>query len=334
MKMIRIISSYKAILLCLIMILFGSASEAQMATVKASLDTNAIMLGDQIGLNLKAKAPKGFKVEWPVLHDTLAPHIEVINRGQIDSTLENGFVNFQRHITITSFDSGYFQVPSLNFKFRNKASGKVYNLKTQGLFLRVYVPQVDTSKAFKVIKGLEKVPYTLGEILPWILLGLAIIGVIIFLIWFIQKRKKNQPLFVRKPKPKLPPHEMAIKKLEELRLARIWQTGKLKVYYTSITDIMKEYFSDRFEFEALEMTTEEIMNRLKEEKINNQAMAKLKDTLELSDLVKFAKAEPSPLENDTNLNYCVDFVNETKAAPLLEEEADAEKQLNAEKEEQ
>jgi len=104
-------------------------------------------------------------------------------------------------------------------------------------------------------------------------------------------------------------------------MARIWQAGKLKIYYTDITDIMKEYFTDRFGFEALEMTSDEILNHLREEKINNQAIGKLKDALELSDLVKFAKAVPSPLENETTLNYCVDFVNESKNPPELEDEA-------------
>jgi len=100
----------------------------------------------------------------------------------------------------------------------------------------------------------------------------------------------------------------------------LWQSGKLKDYYTDITDIMKEYFTDRFDFDAWEMTSDEILERLQQEKLNAQAMGKLKEALELSDLVKFAKAVPSPLENETTLNYCVDFVNESKNPPQIESE--------------
>ena len=312
---------FKASLAGLIAILFVNVVQAQMTTVNATLDTNAIMIGDQIGLKLNAKVPKGFKLEWPVLNDTLAPHIEMINNGKIDSTTSNGFTNFTRHITITSFDSGYFTVPPLNFNLVHTGTGKVDTLSTQMLYLHVYTPMVDTAKAFKEIKGIENEPYTFGEIFPWVLLVLIGIAAIIFLTLFIQRKKKNKPMFAKKPKPKLPPYELAIKKLEELRMARIWQAGKLKIYYTDITDIMKEYFTDRFGFEALEMTSDEILNHLREEKINNQAIGKLKDALELSDLVKFAKAVPSPLENETTLNYCVDFVNESKNPPELEDEA-------------
>ena len=44
-------------------------------------------------------------------------------------------------------------------------------------------------------------------------------------------------------------------------------------------------------------------------------LSKLQSAFELADLVKFAKLKPSPLENDTSLNYCIDFVNETKVVP-------------------
>lgn len=316
----RMKSILKASLAGLITILFMDVAQAQMTSVTATLDTNAIMIGDQIGLNLKANIPKGFRLQWPILNDTIAPHIEMIKSGKIDSISSNGFTQFTRHITITSFDSGYFTVPPLQFGLIHTGTGKIDTLNTQMLYLHVYTPMVDTSKAFKEIKGIESEPYTFGEIFPWVLLVLIGIAAIIFLTLFIRNRKKNKPMFAKKPKPKLPPYEQAIKKLEELRLARMWQSGKLKIYYTDITDIMKEYFTDRFGFEAWEMTSDEILNRLKQENLNAQAVGKLKDALELSDLVKFAKAVPSPLENEITLNYCVDFVNETKNPPQLEEE--------------
>lgn len=315
----------KAVIACLVAVLFVNTAHAQMTKVSAKLDTNAIMIGDQIGLKLEAKVPKGFQLLWPELRDSLAPHILMVKSGKIDSVAKNGFTNFTRHITITSFDSGYFTVHPMNFRLIHKGTNRIDTLSTQMLYLHVYTPMVDTTKAFKTIKGPISEPYTFGEIFPWILLVLVGIAAIIFLTLFIQNRKKNKPMFAKKPKPKLPPFEMAIKKLEELRLSRIWQSGKLKIYYTDITDIMKEYFTDRFGFEAYEMTSDEILDRLKEEKINEQAISKLKGALELSDLVKFAKASPSPLENETSLNYCVDFVNETKNPPPVEEEAQDEK---------
>jgi len=305
---------------CLILIFtaFGVAQAQNMVPLKAtaSLDTTAIMIGDQIGLNLALEVPAGSQIIWPVLGDTLVPHVEIIKRGKTDSILKNNALMFKRRLVITSFDSGYFNITPLKFQVRLPGSNKVDTVATQDLFLQVYTPQVDTTKAFKTIKGPEAEPYTLGEILPWILLGLLVVAIVVFLIWYLRRRKKNQPLFVRKPKPKLPPYEEAIQRLEEVRLSRMWQAGKLKAYHSAITDIMRDYFARRFRFDAREMTTGEIIQNLKKEPVvNKEVLDKVQNAFVLADLVKFAKMNPSPLENDTSLNYCVDFVNETKVVP-------------------
>jgi len=144
---------------------------------------------------------------------------------------------------------------------------------------------------------------------------LAVIGGVIFLVWYLKKRKNNEPVFARKPKPLLPPHEEAVKRLEELRLSRMWQAGKIKVYHSAITDIMRNYFLRRFNFEALEMTSDEVLEHLEDNKVNEQALQKIRDVFHLADLVKFAKVVPTAVENDTSLDYCIDFVNETKTVP-------------------
>ena len=81
---------------------------------------------------------------------------------------------------------------------------------------------------------------------------------------------------------------------------------------------MRNYFARRFLFDAREMTTGEIMRNLEKEAVNKEALAKARSAFELADLVKFARLRPSPLENDTSLNYCLDFVNETKVVPQEE----------------
>ncbi|VAW30474.1 hypothetical protein MNBD_BACTEROID07-1805 [hydrothermal vent metagenome] len=308
---------------CLILIFtaLGVAQAQNMVPLKAtaSLDTTAIMIGDQIGLNLALEVPAGSQIIWPALGDTLVPHVEIIKRGKTDSILKNNALMFRRRLVITSFDSGYFNITPLKFQVRIPGSSKVDTVATQDLFLQVYTPVVDTSKAFKVIKGPAAEPYTLGEILPWILLGLLVIAGIVLLIWYLRKRKKSQPLFARKPKPKLPPYEEAIQRLEKVRLSRMWQAGKLKAYHSAITDIMRDYFTRRFRFDAREMTTGEIIRNLeKEPAVNKAVLTKIQSAFTLADLVKFAKMNPSPLENDTSLNYCVDFVNETKVVPQEE----------------
>jgi len=140
---------------------------------------------------------------------------------------------------------------------------------------------VDLENVFEVPKNKEYLDEmkvlktkidTFKELLPWILGGLAAIVVIILIIYYIVKRKKRQPIFTRKPKPVLPAHVVAINKLEELRLAKVWQAGHLKKYYSELTDIVREYMVNRYYFDAPEMTSYEIISKLNELNINKDAM--------------------------------------------------------------
>ena len=95
----------------------------------------------------------------------------------------------------------------------------------------------------------------------------------------------------------------------------------MKDYYTELTDIVRVYIEDRFEVAAVEMTTDEIMQGMKQTNAGQSSMEKLGKTLVLADLVKFAKEQPLPLDNDNSMSFCVDFVNETKVQPEVKEAA-------------
>lgn len=297
---------------------------AQQTRAWALPDTTAITIGDQIGVELGISLSKEAMLQWPPIADTLTGHIEVVRQSGIDTTFEADNMILKQHLTVTSFDSGYFKVPSINFLYRPKGDSAVFTVGTNSFFLQVNTPVVDTAQPFKAIVGPVEEPYTFGEIAPWVLLGFVVLAAIIFLIIYFKRRKNNQPLFKAKPKPLPPPDVEAINRLEELRLARVWQSGKVKLYHSTLTDIMKNYLKRRFGFDAPEMTTDEVVSALADKQVNNEALEKLKGTMQLADLVKFAKAQPSPLENDLSLEHCVDFVKETK--PVVVENDGVEKE--------
>lgn len=299
----------------LLLLLFVTNLQAQNTEAYSRLDTNAIIIGDQIGLELGIKLPLGFISLWPAFGDTITENIEIISRSGIDTIFGEDQMTLSQLLTITSFDSGYFEVPEFNFIYGKEGDSLIYSSKSQKLFLNVYTPEVDTSQAFKVIKAPYAEPYTFMEIFPWVLGGLAIIALIAFIIWFIIRRKKNKPVFASKPKPLRPPQEVALEKLETLRREKMWQQGRLKKYHSQLTDIAREYIDRRFNFDAPEMTSEEIIGELGKHKVNKEVMGKISATFQLSDLVKFAKAQPTALDNDLSYSHCVDFVNETAIAP-------------------
>ena len=145
-------------------------------------------------------------------------------------------------------------------------------------------------------------------------LALPLLGLLIYLIVRI---RDNKPIIRKiKVEPKLPPHQAAMKEIERIKIEKVWQKGRSKEYYTELTDALRTYIKDRFGFNALEMTSSEIIDKLLELK-DKEAISDLKELFQTADLVKFAKHDPQMNENDANLINAIDFINETKQ---LEEE--------------
>jgi LPXTG-motif cell wall-anchored protein len=157
-----------------------------------------------------------------------------------------------------------------------------------------------------------KVPLTFKEILPWLLLGLAAAAIIAGIIWYLRKRRKNEPIIELKPKVVVLPDERALSALEELRQKKLWQSGMVKQYYTELTDILRIYIEDAFQVPAMESVTDEIIEGLEGKgSIERKDIRDLQGILVAADLVKFAKAQPLPDENGTAFDNSVSFVKNT-----------------------
>lgn len=287
---------------------------SQVTEARVELDTNAIMIGDQIELTLALDVPANSEVFWPYLTaDTVVTGIEIIGSGEVDTAaLDKDYLRLEQTLTVTSFDSGYYAIPPIPFKFRMKGDTTEYSLQSVPAYLQVNSPDVDMNAAIKPIKPPLEAPFTIDEALPYIGGGLLLALFAAGIVYYLRKRRKHEPVFRPRPKPRVPAHVRALDDLDKLKLKKLWQSGKVKEFYIELTGIVRLYIEDRFGVDALEMTTNEIMIGLKPFNINEEALSKLEKTLVLADLVKFAKEKPLPVENDTSLNNCIDFVRETK----------------------
>lgn len=291
--------------------------EAQEVNAMAELDTNYISIGGQLHLNLSFTAPLKTKVLWPDLIDTIINKVEILEKTKIDTSRLEGSetVTLSQTFKITSFDSGYYVIPPFEFVYRLKNDTTKYSALTGPILINVLTIDVDTTKAIKQIKAPMDAPVTFKEILPYLIIGIIVLALILFLVYFFIKRKKKEPLFKFSKKPELPAHVKALQDLESLRNRKLWQSGKVKEFHSILTDIVRVYIENRFGVQAVEMTTYEILNAFKNLDVDEKNSSGLKQMLELADLVKFAKQRPLPLEHDRSIKDAIDFVTET--IPIL-----------------
>ncbi len=293
-------------------------TRAQQIKATASLDSANILLGDQVKLFLEIDHPKSVDVSFPQVPDTIAGLIEVLGHTDIDTFEGNKADNIKqiRSYTITCFDSGSYRIPP--YWFGINADGNIDSVPSNGVTLNVHSMQIDTTKGPTDIKMPYGAPLTLKEVTPYIL-GVILIGAIIFfLLYSIKRKKKNKPLFVLPKKPKLPPHVVALRELDRIKDEKIWQKGKKKLYYSELTDTLRTYIEERFEIRAMEQVTDEILQSFRQQKglLSDKALGNLSQILQLADLVKFAKYEPLPDDDNLSLVNAYFFVNETKEEEL------------------
>lgn len=305
----------KNFVLIAFMLLFTTGAMAQTVTVEAKIDSLQILIGEQAKIQLQVAMNAKQKAVFPVYHDTLVRGVEIVETAKPDTQFLNDRQRLliTQEYTVTSFDSALYYLPPMSVS----VDGKTYLSKA--LALKVYSMPVDTlhPEHFFGQKSVMKAPFAWEDWYGLIAFSFLAIPLLGLLIYLIIRLRDNKPIIRKiKVEPKLPPHTAAMKEIERIKEEKTWQKGQPKEYYTELTDTLRNYIKDRFGFNALEMTSSEIIDRLLDVKDNN-AINDLKFLFQTADLVKFAKHDPLMNENDANLINAIDFINATK---LPEEE--------------
>ena len=277
--------------------------------VSASIDSTTLMLGDQTDLHLQVTHEVSESVTMPAFGETLQDGIEIVDKTIVDTlNLPDGRVQLNQYLALTSFKDSLFSIEPIAV-----VSGED-TFWTDPLALNIIQPfEVDTTLAITDIKDIEKAPIWWWGIIRWILLGLLLAGLGIggYYLWrWIESKRKPEE---EKIDPELlrPADEVALEKLDEIKAAKIWKDGKVKEYQTDLTDVVREYIGRRFDVHSTEKTSDETLREMKP-LLEKDLYSRLKNMLQLADLVKFAKWHTTPDENETALTTAYDFVNETK----------------------
>ena len=284
-------------------------------TVHSELGSTWIKIGEQTSLTLRVEGSPSDAVEFP-RYDSLSvltPGISVISSH--DSTfMSGGSPCYQRRYLITSFDTAHYDIPSLDVK----VSGQAYS--TNSIPLEVRGVDIDTTKVDKIF-GLKSPMEPAFDMNEWrlpLLLGILTFIVSLLLTYIIIRIKDNKPIIRRiRFSPYIPPHKTALTEIDKIRDDDLLSSGDPKDYYTRLTDVLRKYMEQRYGFNAMEMTTDEIIHEL-ESLDDYTSLSELNSLFTTADLVKFAKANPEISEKDKNLLNAVAYIQSTKKEELAE----------------
>lgn len=290
--------------------------------VSAAIDSTTLFIGDQTDLHLRATCEAGEQVQMPVLAEQLVDGIEIVDRTIVDTTtLQDGRVQYNQYLTLTSFQDSLFYIKPLAF-----VSGDD-TVWSESLMLNVVQPfEMDsTDMAITDIKGIYNAPIWWWGILRWVLLALAIAGVGVggyYLITYLRSRYSEAPATDVPMEPLRPAEEVALEKLDAIREQKIWQSGQVKEYHTQLTDVVREYIARRFAVSSTEQTSDETLRAMRGLLSDKKELYEdLRKMLTLADLVKFAKWTTTPDENELSLRSAYAFVKET--TPIEEEQKES-----------
>lgn len=290
--------------------LAGSA-KAQLVSVHAKIDSTQMWIGNQTALTFEVVQHKNQNVQFPIFSDTIVGNLEIVQQAKRDTiSISDENIQINAKYTVTSFEDSLVYIPAYPFVINGDTTW------SNSLSIRVIQPFViDTaSNQLADIKPVYKPPFNWKRFFLRGLLILLLIG-LAYVLYLLSKRfmgKKHAPVEV-KPKVVISPHDEAINRLDQLRDKKLWQQGRTKEYHTELTDIIRIYIEKMFNIGSMEMTSDEILNHVNFLKVDKSgAFEALRQMLTLADLVKFAKWNPSPNDNELSLMNAYLFVNQTK----------------------
>ena len=304
---------------CIISLIACVLSLSAQVSVESKIDSIEILIGEQTDVVLSVTAKEGANIKMPVFKPSqyITPGVEVLSDSKADtSRLDNNLIKVTKRYTLTSFDENLYYIPPMKVT----VNGKQYQSKS--LALKVLTVPVDTLHPEKFFppKDVQDNPFQWSDWASpfWFSLLFVLMCVLAYYLW--TRLKENKPVIARvRIVKKALPHQKALSEIEHIKADRRLISEDQKTYYTLLTDVLRKYIKERFGFNAMEMTSSEIISRLQNEE-DKKMIDELKELFVTADLVKFAKYSTLINENDANLVNAIEFINTTKVEnqPVVE----------------
>lgn len=328
--MIKSISKYIASLL---LVFACSLDMMSQVSVVASLDSATMLMGRIDTLRVFVERDADRQGVFPLLHKigpggyvTLLNDTIEIGVPRMDTIKREGNRITERLVMpVQVFDSGAYTLPPFVYVTADDS------VASNELRLEVVPVKVGENDAISDYNDVaDPSDKSFWDWMPdWLYyywwLWLIIMAAVVAGIFVARKYKKTGKFISLPEKPQPKPWTLALDKLEKLKAKNLWENGMEKEYFTELTDILRDYLSQRFGINAMEMTSRQIMQTLADQTDVKEKRGYVRKILDVADFVKFAKVRPLPADNVEAFDNAVNFVKETIPAEPVEASADNDK---------
>lgn len=254
------------------------------APVAATVDRTKILIGEQFDLILDARFANISSASFFTV-DSL-PHFEIIKKEKIDTATVGNEVLLSQRITLTSWDSGRWQLPSFTLA---KTLQRTKPIAIDVVFSSPFDPKQD----YHDVKDILNVEKPSQPKWYWYLAGAALL-LILFILLFPKKKKEKAETVIHPDA-----YKTAIDELIKLKKQK--PTTDAKAFYSGLIDVFRKYLLQRKGIQSFSQTTDELALMIKPLQLSKETYSNLVETLRLSDAVKFAKFTPTEEEKDQSL---------------------------------
>ncbi len=292
--------------------LFAAArAQEALVTIDSEVDRSRIRIGDLVNYSVTLTRSPEVTVEMPPPAANLGA-FEIRDYHVFAPEKMDGKVVERVTYTISTFDTGKFEIPPLTFRYTVPDDTTRYELQTRKL--QIVVESLKPSEAGDIrdIKQPWEIPFDWRKWVVWSSVGFAGLLVLALLFYIWRRKRAGKGLLPEKVEPPRPAHEVAIEELDALQASSLLAEGKVKEFYIRLADIIRRYVEGRYYIFALELTTTELLQRLEEAEVEAEHRTLFRRFLEQCDLVKFAKYQPGEAEHAETLRLAYEIVEQTR----------------------
>ena len=292
----------------LLLPLGGVSAQEAIRILSHDFDPANITIGDRIRLRLRIEADKNLPIYLDPIdlseHENLEADKPQVKQIESESP-PTGKTHYEVIYPLRAFAIGKHSLPPITIKYTS-ADGDSGSIQTPAYLFEVRFIKPAGATKMKGIKGPWSVPPNWFLYILAALMAIIAIGATIF--FYLRRRAKPvnlQPEVL----PQRQPHEIAYEQLNRIEGMNWVAQGEMRAYHTEISHVIRQYIAARYHIPALELTTQELLDRLQPEDIPKDLVQQF---FANCDWVKFARYSPTKPEAHERMEEARRIVDETK----------------------